>query len=159
LMLIAGVGFEVISSVWWVFTRRKNDSRELCFEMGNSLRVANALSQFKKEKLELTKFYLQGKVDRSERRVKLLFGSKSTFIALFGLAYSLLAHFDYLNWLPSMFFNSLGMADLWKVAVLIFLALFAGFLLGTFVLKGNISRYQNKIFTLDFSLKTRDLNI
>ncbi|MGG5217025.1 hypothetical protein ACQZ19_13645 [Rahnella variigena] len=159
LMVIIGVGFEAILGFWRLFSLRKQDAKVILFEMNTHLRAAKKISNYKKEKIELTKFYLQGKIDSSERRIKLFFGTNSTCVALFGLAYSLLAHFDYLNWLPSAFINPLGIADLWKFAVMAFLALFAGILLGTFFLKGTISRYQNKIFILDFSLKQKELSV
>lgn len=159
LMIIIGVGFEAILGFWRLFAQRKHDAKVILFEMNTHLRAAKKISKYKKEKIELTKFYLQGKIDSSERRIKLFFGTNSTSVALFGLAYSLLAHFDYLNWLPSAFLNPLGIADLWKFAVMAFLALFAGILIGAFFLKGAISRYQNKIFVLDFSLKQKELSV
>lgn len=159
LVFVTAVSSEAILEFWWLFTKRKKDSKSMFSQVLFNMRLARKLSRFSNESLEMTKFHFLGVIERSERRIKLFFGQNSTLVALGGLAYTLLAHFNFLNWLPSMFTHFVGISDLWKFGVAIFLALFFGVLLGTFVLKGAISRYRNKIFILEFCLKLRELKI
>lgn len=157
--LVLTLACEPLAGFWWLLTRKKDDTKSLSSEIGFHIRTTKKLSSYKNEEIELTKFFLQKMIDRAERRITIFFGTNSTCVTLIGLIYSLLAHFNYLNWLPALFTQSVKFSDLWKFGVAGFIALFAGVILGAFILKGNINRYQNKIIVLDFCLEFRKLKI
>lgn len=156
---IISLGIEPVVGCWSLKNLKRDELSALSDEIQRNARLSEKLSNFSNDTIEFVISCLQQKIEHGERRIKLFFGKNTTFIALMSIGYSLLAHFDVLNWLPSLFSHPFSATDFFKVCIVLILALFFGFLLGFFMLKKSINRYQRKISDLNFCLKYRELRV